>query len=230
MNYKLQTSVVQQYLCKLQTASYERTIQPVGRIVTLILVVALLVLSGCSSYDSRLNSSCTKYLGTDGSIVTSACNTSLADRISYWDGDQASGTPSVLIDLSEQRLYYYKGGKLVGVSAVCTGCEGRETKSGHYKILQKDLNHVSTECGNYVDSNGNVVVRNVVKREVAMPPGTHFSGSPMPYFMRIYGGVGMHTGYLPGTPDSHGCIRLPDRMAKMFFDVTPLGTPVIVQQ
>jgi lipoprotein-anchoring transpeptidase ErfK/SrfK len=39
----------------------------------------------------------------------------------------------------------------------------------------------------------------------------------------------MHTGFLPGIPDSHGCIRLPDRMAKTFFEVTPMGTPVTVQ-
>jgi lipoprotein-anchoring transpeptidase ErfK/SrfK len=51
----------------------------------------------------------------------------------------------------------------------------------------------------------------------------------MPWFMEFANGVGMHTGFLPGIPDSHGCIRLPDRMAKTFFEVTPMGTPVTVQ-
>ena len=32
----------------------------------------------------------------------------------------------------------------------------------------------------------------------------------MPYFMRIVSGTGMHAGYLPGYPASHGCIRMPE--------------------
>jgi len=39
----------------------------------------------------------------------------------------------------------------------------------------------------------------------------------MPYFMRIVDGVGMHAGYLPGYPASHGCIRMPQFMAEDFF-------------
>jgi hypothetical protein len=50
----------------------------------------------------------------------------------------------------------------------------------------------------------------------------------MRYFMRIVGGIGMHEGYLPGYPASHGCIRLPTKMAAIFFEHTPQGTPVEV--
>jgi lipoprotein-anchoring transpeptidase ErfK/SrfK len=194
----------------------------------LVLFTALLFAS-CASYDHRLDDHSLKYLGTDGSLTRQA-RLSLADQISYWDGDDVAGSPSIVIDLGEQRLYYYKGQKLVGVSAVSTGCEGRETRTGHYKIDQKDLHHVSSSCGDYVNSRGEIVVKNIVLREHATPPGAHFVGSPMPYFMRIYTGVGMHTGFLPGVPDSHGCIRLPDRMAKKFFEITPIGTPVTVQR
>lgn len=195
----------------------------------LLITLAAIFLSSCASYDHRLDDRSVKYLGTDGSL-TRQSRLSLADQISYWDGDNISGAPSIVIDLSEQRLYYYKGNKLVAVSAVSTGCEGRETKTGHYRINQKDLHHVSSSCGDYVNSSGEIVVKNVVRSENPMPPGAHFVGSPMPYFMRIYTGVGMHTGFLPGVPDSHGCIRLPDRMAKKFFEVTPMGTPVTVQR
>jgi lipoprotein-anchoring transpeptidase ErfK/SrfK len=48
----------------------------------------------------------------------------------------------------------------------------------------------------------------------------------MPFFMRITGGVGMHEGYLPGYPASHGCIRMPGKMAAIFFSNVDLGTPV----
>lgn len=195
----------------------------------LILGLAVFLFSSCASYDHRLNDPSTRYLGLNGSL-TSQERKAFADRVSYWDGDNIIGAPSITIDLSDQRLYYYKGNKLVAVSAVSTGCEGRETKTGHYKISKKDLHHVSSECGDYVNSQGAVVVKNVVTKEISMPAGTHFVGSPMPYYMMIYPGVGMHTGFLPGIPDSHGCIRLPDGMAKTFFEVTPLGTPVTVQR
>tara|TARA_R110002049_G_scaffold170429_2_gene337053 strand:- start:183 stop:515 length:333 start_codon:yes stop_codon:yes gene_type:complete len=50
----------------------------------------------------------------------------------------------------------------------------------------------------------------------------------MRYFMRITGGIGMHEGYLPGYPGSHGCIRLPSDMARIIYNATPYGTPVAV--
>jgi lipoprotein-anchoring transpeptidase ErfK/SrfK len=59
-------------------------------------------------------------------------------------------------------------------------------------------------------------------------PGTHFMGARMPYFLRFSGGAGLHAGYLPGFPDSHGCVRLPDNMARLFFENAPSGTPVRV--
>jgi len=51
----------------------------------------------------------------------------------------------------------------------------------------------------------------------------------MPYFLRFNYGIGMHTGFLPGYAASHGCVRMPDFMAKKFFENTKIGTPVIVE-
>lgn len=191
-------------------------------------VIALL-LSACASYDGRLNSSSTQYLGTDGSIVTKSFTGSLADRISYWAGESASGPPCIVIDISDQKLYYYKGGKLVGVSAVSTGREGHDSPTGKFKVRRKDKEHASNLYGDFVDASGTPVVKNVDAMKDKPPAGTHFKGSSMPWFMEFAPGVGMHTGFLPGVPDSHGCIRLPDKMARIFFEVTPMGTPVSVQ-
>ncbi len=94
--------------------------------------------------------------------------------------------------------------------------------------LGKDLNHVSTKYGDYVDAAGNVVMQNVDVDKDPRPPGSHFQGAPMPYFMRIVGGVGMHAGYLPGYPASHGCIRMPEFMAENFFKSVSAGTPVTI--
>jgi hypothetical protein len=171
----------------------------------------------------------TQYLGGvygPGAVASSAPQ----DTISYWDGDGVEGSPSIKIRISEQKAYFYKGGKLVGVSQLSTGREGTGTPTGSYKIIQKSKDHVSNLYGDYVDDADNVVVPNVGVNKDPKPPGTRFKGAPMPYFMRIVGGVGMHAGYLPGYPASHGCIRMPEFMAENFFNAVSVGTPVTVTQ
>ena len=150
------------------------------------------------------------------------------DSVSYWDGDGIGGKPSITISLREQRAYFYKSGVLVGVSQLSTGREGLNTPYGHFSIIQKDVNHASSLFGDYVDSAGNVVVPNVDNTKDPKPPGAHFKGTPMPYFMRIVSGTGLHAGYLPGYPASHGCIRMPEFMAENFFKSVSLGTPVTI--
>jgi len=169
----------------------------------------------------------TQYLGGvygAGAVSTGAPQ----DSVSYWDGDGVPGKPSIKIKLSEQRAYFYKGGELVGVSQLSTGREGLGTPTGSYKIIQKDKDHVSNLYGDYVDDADNVVVPNIGVNKDPKPPGTRFKGAPMPYFMRIVGGVGMHAGYLPGYAASHGCIRMPEFMAENFFSAVSSGTPVTI--
>src|SRR5438034_937404 len=150
------------------------------------------------------------------------------DSVSYWDGDGVSGKASIKIKLGEQRAYFYKSGQLVGISQLSTGREGLSTPSGSFSIIQKDVAHVSSKYGDYVDAEDSVVAPNVDVDKDRKPPGTHFKGAPMPYFMRIVGGVGMHAGYLPGYPASHGCIRMPEFMAENFFKSVSSGTPVTI--
>lgn len=147
---------------------------------------------------------------------------------SFWIGDQVAGSPKLVIDLSEQRLRYYKGGKLVGLSPISSGRDGHDTPTGNFKITQKDVYHRSSIYGAYVDAAGNVVVEDVDSRIDPCPAGARFVGAKMHYFMRVVGAVGMHEGYLPGYPASHGCIRLPTKMASIFYHATPHGTPVQV--
>jgi len=186
--------------------------------------IALLLLSaGCGEYPRC--SAQTQYLGgTYGNAPAGPPQ----DSVSYWDGDSASGKPSITISLREQRAYFYKSGVLVGVSQLSTGREGLNTPNGHFSIIQKDINHVSSLFGDYVDPAGNVVKPNVDVTKDPKPPGTHFKGTPMPFFMRIVSGTGLHAGYLPGYPASHGCIRMPEFMAENFFKSVSLGTPVTI--
>jgi lipoprotein-anchoring transpeptidase ErfK/SrfK len=152
------------------------------------------------------------------------------DEISYWAGAGLSGKPRIVIDLEQQRAYFYKGRKIVGISIVSTGREGYDTPSGEFRITQKDLTHVSSIYGDYVDRSGQVVMENVDVTTDLRPRGAVFRGAPMPYFLRIQGGIGMHAGYLPGYPASHGCIRLAKEMAVHFFQNAPVGTHVAIRQ
>jgi lipoprotein-anchoring transpeptidase ErfK/SrfK len=191
------------------------------RCTSVVLVAALL--AGCGeSEKARLANPNTSYIPSTGGGGPQAG----IDSISYWDGDGVSGAPSVVIYLKEQRAYFYKGGQLVGVSQVSAGREGHNTPIGNYKIMQKDHDHASNLYGDYVDAAGNVVQKDVDVGKDPKPPGAIFKGAPMPFFMRITGGVGMHKGYLPGYPASHGCIRMPGKMAEAFYNNVEVGTPV----
>ena len=186
-------------------------------------VAVLVFIAGCDE-DPRFSAK-TQYLG---GVYGGAPSGAPHDTVSYWDGDSVQGKPSITISLREQRAYFYKSGVLVGVSQLSTGREGLNTPSGHFSIIQKDVNHVSSLFGDYVDSAGNVVAPNVDVTKDPKPPGTKFRGTPMPYFMRIVSGTGLHAGYLPGYPASHGCIRMPEFMAENFFKSVSVGTPVTI--
>ena len=191
------------------------------RCTSVVLVAALL--AGCGeSEKARLANPNTSYIPSTGGGGPQAG----IDSISYWDGDGVSGPPSVVIYLKEQRAYFYKADQLVGVSQVSAGREGHNTPIGNYKIMQKDHDHASNLYGDYVDAAGNVVQKDVDVGKDPKPPGAIFKGAPMPFFMRITGGVGMHKGYLPGYPASHGCIRMPGKMAEAFYNNVEVGTPV----
>jgi len=147
----------------------------------------------------------------------------------YWHGGDVHGPAKIVVHVGEQRAYFYKGRRLVGESAVSTGKRGFDTPPGHYHVIQKDKDHVSSEFGDYVNNRGDVVKSNIDVRKDPQPAGSHFDGARMPYFMRFNGGYGMHAGYVPRFRASHGCIRLPARMAQHFFENAPDDTPVIVK-
>ena len=197
-------------------------------ILRLGVCLMLAALAGCATHDRRLTSSTTRYLTSGGDVVAKPSSVGINDTVSYWDGDGVSGSPSITIDLGEQKAFFYKDGRLVGVSMISSGREGYRTPPGQYKVLQKSKDHVSNLYGDYVDHGDNVMVANVGVKRDTKPPGAKFRGAPMPYFLRFHGGYGLHAGFLPGFAASHGCVRMPERMAQIFFANVSHGTPVRV--
>ncbi|HEY2614572.1 MAG TPA: L,D-transpeptidase family protein [Chthoniobacterales bacterium] len=148
----------------------------------------------------------------------------------YWKDDTVPGARKIVVHLSEQRAYFFKGNTIIGESNISTGRKGYETPPGKYRVIQKDEHHVSSEYGDFVGEDGEVVKANVSSKKDHRPPGSEFVGANMPYFLRFTGGYGMHAGFVPRFRASHGCIRMPAEMAKHFFDEAEDGTPVIVKE
>ena len=152
------------------------------------------------------------------------------DSVSFWDGDGVPGTPHIEVRLGEQRAYFYKGDQLVGVSQVSTGQRGLQHAFRQFQGPAKGQGSPFQPVRRLrrCERPSVVVKANVENGKDPKPPGTMFLGSSMPFFLRVTNGVGLHAGYLPGVPASHGCIRMPEFMAQNFFYNTPMGTPVTI--
>lgn len=137
---------------------------------------------------------------------------------------------SIVISLCKQRAYFLVNGETAIDSPISSGKRAGMTPKGTYKISEKDADHRSSVYGDFVSQRTGKVVRAGVSTKIdSAPSGTIYRGAPMRWFMRLTNdGVGMHTGILPGYPASHGCIRMPDEIAKLFYSKVVIGTQVIV--
>src|SRR6058998_103641 len=135
----------------------------------------------------------------------------------------------IVVSIPKQRAYLMIGDQVVADGPISSGKRGHESPHGHLRVLEKDPDHRSNLYGDFVDSSGRIVRAGVSARIDSAPSGTHFTGAPMRWFLRLTEeGVGMHVGILPGYPASHGCIRQSSDGAKVFYDNVKVGTPVDV--
>lgn len=188
-------------------------------------------LSSCTPYGAP-NAGATAYLNGWGPGQGNARmqNQAIPDDVSYWEGDNVQGKGMIKINRAQQKAFFYKNNQLVGVSKISSGDEDHGTPPGKYKIQQKNRDHKSSIYGVFKDkATGQTINDNVDIRVDKIPAGAVFYNAPMPNFMRFNYGIGMHTGFLPGYPASHGCVRMPDYMARKFFDNINVGDPVIVE-
>ena len=117
------------------------------------------------------------------------------------DVPAGAGPERVVISLSDQLAYLYRGNDLMAVATVSSGEPGRDTPTGIFAVRGKKVMHRSKKYDN----------------------------APMPFaqFIDEYG-IALHAGFNPGVPASHGCVRLPSAFAKKLFSVTDVGTPVFI--
>lgn len=137
----------------------------------------------------------------------------------------------VEIDLGDQRARVYKTSfgqkQLVIETQISSGKAGHSTPTGSFRIQEKLEHKRSTLYGRWLNSSGSLVQSNGDSRK-RPPGGATFVGTEMPYWMRVNGGIGMHIGYVPNGPASHGCIRVPSVIQPLIYSKVGVGTPVTI--
>lgn len=166
------------------------------------------------------------------SLIVAVCSLASCASVPELGGLMDRGGTSgrkIVVSIRSQKAELYHHGKVVAIAPISSGREGKSTPTGTYRVIEKDVDHRSTLYGNYV-RNGKVVKENIDIRKGGRPAGSKFEGVPMPYFLRFTGAYGLHAGNVPGYPASSGCVRLPKRHAKRFYEAVRLGTPVVVKR
>ena len=117
------------------------------------------------------------------------------------DVPASAGRERVVVSLSDQLAYLYRGNALMAVTTISSGTDSNPTPTGIFAVLNKKTMHRSRK----------------------------YENAPMPFaqFIDQYG-IALHAGHNPGRPASHGCVRLPTAFAKKLFTVTDVGTPVYI--
>lgn len=118
-----------------------------------------------------------------------------------WRETSSDGPSRVVISLSDQLAFLYRGDELAAVSTISSGKSGHDTPTGIFPILSKKTMHHSKK----------------------------YENAPMPYtqFIDQYG-IALHAGMIPGRPASHGCVRLPAKFAAKLYGVTTVGSTVLI--
>lgn len=120
--------------------------------------------------------------------------------VPYGDDEQER---SFIVDLSDQKVHYFKGDQLIKTSRCSTGTKKNPTPTGNFVITDRTKDKVSNL----------------------------YDDAKMPYFQRFScSEIGFHEGATYSGFLSHGCIRLPMSMAKYFWSEAKIGDRVTIRK
>ena len=122
----------------------------------------------------------------------------------------AKAQKAIVVSISHQMLWAYKGDDVVLSSYVSTGRTGFETPLGSFAVLSK-LPSQTMEG----------VIGGEYYNVPDVPSVLYFTNSG-----HALHGTYWHNNF--GTPMSHGCVNLPLDVAAWLYDWAPIGTPVRV--
>ena len=150
------------------------------------------------------------------------------DRTAFGELDEDN--TRVEIDLSLQRARIYNNKDIAMDYPIASGRKTFPTPPGNYRIVEKvESEKQSNLYGTIYDSEGEVHKTDADITEDEVPEGGEFKGAAMPYWMRLsWKGLGMHQGRVPRYPASHGCVRMPSKVAYAVYEKLPIGTRVSI--
>lgn len=151
-------------------------------------------------------------------------------KLYEWNGD-GRRVSHIVVDTDDQKARFYDGDEQIGWTMVASGVSKHPTPTGEFAVMEKVQNKRSNLYGKIVNKSGKTMRSGAVMGKTPIPAGGRFLGASMPYFMRLtYDGIGLHAGPIPrpGRPASHGCIRMPRKMAPILYKHTDLGTRVSI--
>ena len=122
----------------------------------------------------------------------------------------AKGQKTIVVSISHQMLWVYKGDQVVLSSYVSTGRAGFDTPVGSFAILSK-LPSQTMEG----------VIGGEYYNVPDVPDVMYFTNEG-----HALHGTYWHNNF--GTPMSHGCVNLPMDVAAWLYDWAPVGTPVLI--
>ena len=172
--------------------------------------------------------------GADTSAATEAPpekDQKMSTPLYEWKGDGRKVT-RIVVNTNEQKARFYSGDEEIGWSMVATGISKYPTPTGRFQVTEKVENKRSNLYGKVYGKGGRVLRSSVKVGRDPIPDGGRFEGAKMPFFMRLTDdGVGLHAGPIPnpGQPASHGCIRMPSKIAPVLFRHVSNGTPVTIE-
>ena len=114
---------------------------------------------------------------------------------------------ALTISIGSQQFKYVEDGALVRTGPISSGARGYTTPTGKFAVLSKNADKVSSRYTNQLGMQ-----------------------AWMPYAIQFHGHYFLHEGWLPGYPDSHGCIRVGAEDARFLFDTLKIGDPVTVKK
>lgn len=121
-----------------------------------------------------------------------------AGQYLWRDVPETAGAERVVVSLSDQMAYLYRGNTLVAATTIATGRETKPTPDGIFTVFNKASMYHSKKYD-----------------------------APMPYALFFDpAGLALHAGSV--SSQSHGCIHLPAAFAKKLYSVTDIGTPVYI--
>lgn len=211
--------------------------------VLLVLTGFCLTTSGCAVFDNyrhyqarRQESRANAKLQEEASLAHTAFRAAPGWKKNTYRNKEvlALATPDNVrleIGLDEQRGLLLVRGAIALDFPVATGKSSHPTPTGDFTVRAKEKDYRSNLYGKILDDDGSVLVTDADTRQDVVPEGAVFSGASMPFWMRLTdSGVGLHVGYVPGRPASHGCIRLRRQTAGTLFSLVKTGTPVVIAE